>query len=96
MAVHLLRKTHFALPASAEFLRVRCTGGRALAPQSRVADPENSVAHRRDGCPQLLLRDVTPPNVLQVIIAIRASSTAHSLEACVGAESVEARQQAAL
>jgi hypothetical protein len=60
-----LRRAHATrnqiLIPSAEFLRVRCTGSRALAPQTRIADSENGVAYGRDGCPQLLFRDVTPP-----------------------------------
>ena len=77
---------HQILVPGPELLRVRGTRGRAFAPQGRIADTENGIAHLRNRRSQMLFRDITPPNVLQVGVAVLASPTAHALEARVGAQ----------
>ena len=71
-------------------------GGRALAPQGRIADAENGIAHLRNRRAQLLFRDITPADVLQVGVAVCASPAAHALEARVGAQPIQAQEETVL
>ena len=77
-----------------EVLAVRGAGVCALAPDQRITGVERAIGHGGDGLAQLVHCDIAPTGVEQVLVGGAVLDGVHALESGVGAEAVEAQQQA--
>ena len=81
------------LVPGAEVLGIGRAGGCSVAPDRRVAGVQRAVGHDGDRPPQRLDAEIAPPHVGEVLVGHPGSEPRHALQAGVGSDPVQAKQQ---
>ena len=85
---------HEVLIPCAKLFRVRGTGRGPFTPDVRMSDTEDRTDHSPNGIPHVVFSDEATADVEQVFIAGPVFLGVHAFQAGVGAEPVQAQQQA--
>ena len=81
------------LVPGAEVLGIGCAGRRSVAPDRRIAGMQRAVGDDGDGLPQRVDRDVSAPDIGEILGGRARLEPGHALQPGIRSEPVQAKQE---
>ena len=81
---------HEVLIPRPEFLGVRGTGGRSLAPDTDLSHTKDGIRDLSDGRSERFLLEKPPVDIAQFVVRDSVITREHSRHPCVGSQGIEA------